>query len=82
MNPACMLQVNDIEGHNASLAILGVFILWFGWYAFIPSLLQSRRNVLSDTQKIALTNLEYFYLRALASTRHYYKSIANCAGKD
>lgn len=30
------MQVNDIEGHNASFAILGIFILWFGWYGFNP----------------------------------------------
>ena len=30
------VQPNDIAGHNASLAILGVFILWFGWCAPTP----------------------------------------------
>ena len=30
------LQVQDYSGHNTSLFVLGVFILWFGWYGFNP----------------------------------------------
>ncbi|KAK9856103.1 hypothetical protein WJX84_006690 [Apatococcus fuscideae] len=28
--------VQDYSGHNTSLFVLGVFILWFGWYGFNP----------------------------------------------
>ncbi len=28
--------INAIPGHSTSIAVLGMFILWFGWYGFNP----------------------------------------------
>src|SRR5690606_24802852 len=29
-------RINPIPGHNITLPVLGMFILWFGWYGFNP----------------------------------------------
>jgi ammonium transporter, Amt family len=29
-------RINPIPGHNISIAVLGMFILWFGWFGFNP----------------------------------------------
>ncbi|HMO94704.1 MAG TPA: ammonium transporter [Tepidiformaceae bacterium] len=34
-------KVNAIPGHNISIAALGMFILWFGWYGFNPGSTQA-----------------------------------------
>ncbi len=41
-------KVRAIPGHNITLAALGVFILWFGWYGFNPG------STTAATEDIAL----------------------------
>ncbi len=45
-------SVNSIPGHNIPLAVLGVFILWFGWFGFNPG---STMGAVPDIAHIATT---------------------------
>ncbi len=48
-------KVNPIPGHSMTMAALGVFILWFGWFGFNPG---STTAATKDIAKIAVnTNL-------------------------
>ena len=48
-------KVNPIPGHSLTMAALGVFILWFGWFGFNPG---STTAAIKDIAKIAVnTNL-------------------------
>ncbi len=44
---------NAIPGHNIALAVLGVFILWFGWFGFNPG---STLSALSPAISIIAVN--------------------------
>lgn len=46
-------KVNAIPGHSITLAILGVFILWFGWFGFNPGSTVAGTNL--DIATIAVT---------------------------
>jgi len=45
-------RMKPIPGHSMTLAALGVFILWFGWYGFNPG---STTTANTDTAAIAVT---------------------------
>ena len=44
------MQVADFSGHNTSLFVLGVMILWFGWYGFNPG---SELYIVNGTTSVA-----------------------------
>lgn len=46
-------SVNPIFGHNMSMATLGVFVLWFGWFGFNPGSTMAAAS--GDIARIAVT---------------------------
>lgn len=46
-------SVNPIFGHNMSMATLGVFVLWFGWFGFNPG--STMAASFGDIARIAVT---------------------------
>jgi Amt family ammonium transporter len=47
------VNVKAYPGHNIPLAMLGVFILWFGWYGFNPG--STLSGVSTDIARVAVT---------------------------
>lgn len=47
------VTVKAYPGHNIPLAMLGVFILWFGWYGFNPG--STLSGVSTDIARVAVT---------------------------
>lgn len=49
------VQANTFPGHNSSLFVLGVMILWFGWYGFNPGSQQAIIGYSSSVGTAAVT---------------------------
>ncbi|HIW18086.1 MAG TPA: ammonium transporter [Candidatus Faecalicoccus intestinipullorum] len=56
-----------IPGHNMSLAVIGLFVLWLGWFGFNPGSTMSFQNP-SDVMHILMTTNTSAILAVLTST--------------
>lgn len=60
-------KVNAIPGHNMSLAVIGLFVLWLGWFGFNPGSTMSFQNP-SDVMYILMTTNTAAIAAILTST--------------
>lgn len=58
---------NAIPGHNMSLAVIGLFVLWLGWFGFNPGSTMSFENP-SDVMHILMTTNTAAIAAVLTST--------------
>ena len=56
-----------IPGHNMSLAVIGLFVLWLGWFGFNPGSTMSFQNP-SDVMHILMTTNTSAIMAVLTST--------------
>lgn len=60
-------KVKAIPGHNMSLAVIGLFVLWLGWFGFNPGSTMSFQNP-SDVMHILMTTNTAAIAAVLTST--------------
>ncbi len=60
-------KVKAIPGHNMSLAVIGLFVLWLGWFGFNPGSTMSFQNP-SDVMHILVTTNTSAIAAVLTST--------------
>lgn len=60
-------KVKAIPGHNMSLAVIGLFVLWLGWFGFNPGSTMSFQNP-SDVMHILMTTNTAAITAVLTST--------------
>jgi Amt family ammonium transporter len=60
-------RINPIPGHNMSLAVIGLFVLWLGWFGFNPGSTMSMSNP-GDVAHILMTTNTAAIAGVLSST--------------